>query len=146
MDSTHNLPNSSFYSFPAYQPSAFAATAPSQNEVELLTANLRNLTLQAVNPANPLPPTPNKLGFGGQAPLLKVRAEITPKPRRSRMTLRRSLKSEGEFAVAQHSAKRHAELWPNNYAEALRAKEEGDGRHLPPSPLHFFTCHPFTSS
>ncbi len=58
MDSTLNLPNSSFYPFPVYHPSTFAATAPSQHELELLTANLQNLTLQAVNSANPLPPTP----------------------------------------------------------------------------------------
>lgn len=61
MDKTHNFSNAfnpSFPSFPASPPSPSTTPAPSQHELELLTTNLQNLTFKAVNPANPLPPTP----------------------------------------------------------------------------------------
>lgn len=63
-----------------------------------------------------------------------------------------SLKSEGEFAAAQPSAKRPAELWHNNYAETsclpklLERREMAEAKAPPPSLAKAYEPHSIESS
>ncbi len=78
MDSSHNLSNPSFYSFPAYHPSTSASAAQSCHEVELLTSNLQNLTFQEANSTNPLPhPTLSELRVASP-PEVKLELGVSP--------------------------------------------------------------------
>ncbi len=78
MDSTHNLSNPSFHSFPAYHPSAAVSTTQSCHEVELLTSNLQNLTFQEANSTNPLPhPTLSELRVASP-PEVKLELGVSP--------------------------------------------------------------------